>query len=198
MAEGPTVSARLSAAQGEACRAADQVRRVSAARLAELLRLPPAERLCHLDEPGLVEADRAALRRSVQASLPRRRRPSRYRFRVRLRGPRARRLSARVVRLVLTPEIMLPLLLAVAWLGLAWTHTAHIATLIRDVPIRLAGDDGHLVETALPKGAVAIVGLGWNGVPRLRHWLPGRGYETVPLPPDAIAWGWPSRIRAAP
>lgn len=78
MAEGPTVSARLSAAQGEACRAADQVRRVSAARLAELLRLPPAERLCHLDEPGLVEADRAALRRSVQASLPRRRRPSRY------------------------------------------------------------------------------------------------------------------------
>ena len=198
MAEGPIVSARLSAAQGEARRAADEVRRVSAARLAELRLLPPAERLSRLDEPGLVEADRAALRRSVQACLPRARRPSRYRFRYRLRSPRARRLAARIVRLGLTPEIVLPLVLAVAWLGLAWTHTAHIATLIRDVPVRLAGDDGHLVEAVLPKGSVAVVGSGWNGVPRLRHWLPRWGYETVPLPPDAIAWGWPSRVQAAP
>jgi hypothetical protein len=200
MADGPTVSARLTAAQAEARRASEQVRRTSAARLTELLCLAPAERLAHLDETDLIDADRAALRRSLQASLPRGRGPSqqRFRFRFRLRGPRTRRLAARILRLGLNPEIVLPLLLVVAWLGLAWTRTAYVATLTRDVPVRRPGNDGRLVAVVLPKGLSGNVGLGWNGVPRLRHWLPGHGYVTVPLPTDAIAWGQPGRTQAHP
>lgn len=191
MTDGPIVSARLTAAKAEARRATDQVRHTSAARLAELLRLPAAERLAHLDDAVLVAADRTILRRSLQVSLPRTRR--RARFLIPLRGPRARRLVAGVVRLGLTLEIVVPLLIAAAWLGLAWSRTAHIATLTRDVPIRLVADDGRVVDAILRSGHAHIMGRDWNGMPQWRHWLPGRGYETVTLPPNAIVWGRSSR-----
>ena len=56
-----TVEARLQAAQ-EAERAATQrVQQASRARLAELLRLAPRERLTHLDDPALVGSCQRAL-----------------------------------------------------------------------------------------------------------------------------------------
>lgn len=154
------------------------------------MRLSPAERIAHLDDAGLVTADRAALRRSLQVGLAR---PRRVRFWP--RGQRGRRLAVRILRPLLTLEILVPALLAAAWLGLAWHQTARPATLTRDVAIRVMREDGQIVRGVLQRGRAAIVRRGWDGSLELRRWATGWGYETVVLPPDAIVWGWPDHIR---
>ena len=99
-----TVEERLRAAQEAERAATERVQQASRARLAELLRLPPRERLAYLDDPALVGPDRVNLRRSLQANLTRPRRrwrpggrlqgscPSmRWKFGVELERPSVRR-----------------------------------------------------------------------------------------------------------
>ncbi|MGU3662252.1 hypothetical protein [Methylobacterium fujisawaense] len=196
MADSTVVASRLAAAQAQTRRATVKVRRASAAHLTGLLRLSPTERIGHLDDTELVTTDRAALRRSIQASAFQVN-FSRARHRVRLwpRGARGRRLIAGFARALLTPEIaLLPLLVAI-WLGFAWNRTAHIATFTRDVPILRAGPDGRMHRVVLPRGGSVIVHRGWDGTLSARRWLPGWGYESVPLAPNTIVWGWPDEIR---
>jgi hypothetical protein len=47
---------------------------------------------------------------------------------------------------------------------------------------------GNSIDAALPSGRRIIVRVGWDGVYRLRHWIPKNGYETVAIPDDAIEW----------
>jgi hypothetical protein len=187
MAMESVVTSRVSAARAQAREAKKKVHRASAARLMELARLPPDERMEHLDDPDLTLADRVTLRRSLQAGLSRRRS---YRFWP--SGQRSRRWAVNLACPILRLEISVPLLLATVWLALAWHRTAWPATLTRDVHIRIMKEDGQIGRGVLQRGRAAIVQPVWGGGLLLRRWDPSWGYETVALPPDAIAWGWPN------
>jgi hypothetical protein len=178
------VEARLKAAQGAARDANERSRRRSATRLKEILRLPPSDRLSCFDDPALAPEDQAALRRSIKEELVR----PKWRAHLRRSCVHGTRLMTRLFQPVLSLEIMLPAAAFAVWLAIAWGQSAHIAILTRTVPIRMLTDEGYWVDTALPSGRKIIVRLGWDGVYRLRHWIPGRGYETVPVPADAIEW----------
>jgi hypothetical protein len=175
-----TVDVRLKSANGAARRAAERLREISAARLAELFRLPPGERFDHLEDGALVQADRAALRQSIRKEIVRSKS-------ARLRAAVWREVSAAthsLLRSLSKLEIVASTVIVAAWLALAWSNTGHRATLARPVQFLTEDQSGAHSNLLLPAGARVVVKRGWDGVYRVRHWVPLRGYETFRLPPD--------------
>jgi hypothetical protein len=168
-----TVEARLHAAQ-EAERAATQrVQQASRARLAELLRLPPHERLAHLDDPALVGPDRISLRRSLQADLTRPRR--RWRPGGRLRAL-VRRLGAAALRQLLHPAVLGLAGITGVWLYTAWSATPQLAISTQALASNLVGPDGRVQSYTFPARTWVPVERLDAQVAQTRVWYSGQGY----------------------
>ena len=182
MAREPIVDARVTGARRAADEHIARNEKTSQARLNTLLRLPPAERLTHLDDGDLRPEHRTILRRSLGRHLPR----SRWRFpRFRLRRGRARRLAARVMTSLLTFEISVPSLLLLAWALMAWHNTSHWMELTRAVSFNVKGADGADQVYAAGPGK-AVVRYGWDGVPRTMLPLRDGTSLAVTLPADGL------------
>lgn len=168
-----TVEARLQAAQ-EAERAATQrVQQASRARLAELMRLAPRERLTHLDDPALVGPDRISLRRSLQASLVQPRRRWRPGGRLQALG---RRLGAALLRQLLHPAVLGLVALGGVCLSVAWSNTPRVAIATQALASNVVGPDGRVQAYTVPaRSWVAVEQLGTD-VAQMRVWYPGQGY----------------------
>lgn len=177
-----TVDVQLKSAQSDASIAAERLRRISAARLEQFLRLSTPELLAHLDDRALSRADRNFLRQSIRKEVVRSRR-ARLCAIVR-RGMRAA--TQLLARGLLKLEIVAPSIIVVAWLVLAWNQSAHRAVLARPVLFSAPDQFGIPTNAVLPEGAMVIVRRGWDGVYRLRRWAPFEGYKTIDLPVDAI------------
>lgn len=168
-----TVEARLHAAQ-EAERAATQrVQQASRARLAELLRLPPHERLAHLDDPALVGQDRISLRRSLQADLTR---PQlRWRPGGRLRAL-VHRLGAAALRQLLHPAVLGLAGITGVWLYTAWSATPQLAISTQALASNLIGPDGRVESYTFPARTWVPVERLDAQVAQIRVWYSGQRY----------------------
>ena len=168
-----TVEARLHAAQ-EAERAATQrVQQASRARLAELLRLPPHERLAHLDDPALVGPDRISLRRSLQADLTR---PQlRWRPGGRLRAL-VHRLGAAALRQLLHPAVLGLAGITGVWLYTAWSATPQLAISTQALASNLIGPDGRVESYTFPARTCVPVERLDAQVAQIRVWYSGQRY----------------------
>lgn len=168
-----TVEARLRAAQDAERAATERVQQASRARLAELLQLPPRERLAHLDDPALVGPDRVSLRRSLHADLTRPRR--RWRPGGRLRAL-VRRLGAAALRQLLHPAVLGLAGLTGVWLYTAWSATPHLAISTQVLVSNLVGPDGRIQSYTVPARTWVPVERLDADVAQVRVWYPGQGY----------------------
>lgn len=168
-----TVEARLRAAQEAERAATERVQQASRVRLAELLRLPPRERLGHLDDPALVGPDRVSLRRSLQADLTRPRRRWRPGGRLRALG---RRLGAAALRHFLHPAMLGLAGITGVWLHAAWSATPHLAISTEALASNLVRPDGRVEGYTFPARTwVPVERLDAN-VAQVRVWYSGQGY----------------------
>lgn len=168
-----TVDARLRAAQKAERAASRRVRQASRARLAELLRLPPRERLAHLDDPALVGSDRVGLRRSVQAGLARPRRHWHPGGRLRALG---RRIGTAALRQLLHPAVLGLIGIAGLWLHMAWSSTPQLAIATRVLPANVVGPDGQTQVYAFPARSWVPVERLDAQVAHVRVWYTRQGY----------------------
>ncbi|BAU94148.1 hypothetical protein MPPM_5543 (plasmid) [Methylorubrum populi] len=168
-----TVEVRLRAAQ-EAERAATQrVQQASRARLAELLRMPPRERLGHLDDPAVVAPDRVSLRRSLQADLTRPRRRWRPGGRLQALG---RRFGAAALHQFLHPAVLGLAGITGVWLYTAWSATPHLAISTQALSSNLIGPDGRVESYTFPARTWVPVERLDAQVAQTRVWYSGQGY----------------------
>nr|WP_210329371.1 hypothetical protein [Methylorubrum zatmanii] len=158
----------------EAERAATQrVQQASRARLAELLRLPPHERLAHLDDPALVGPDRISLRRSLQADLTR---PQlRWRPGGRLRAL-VHRLGAAALRQLLHPAVLGLAGITGVWLYTAWSATPQLAISTQALASNLIGPDGRVESYTFPARTWVPVERLDAQVAQIRVWYSGQRY----------------------
>ena len=167
-----TVEARVRAAQ-EAERAATQrVQQASRARLAELLRMPPRERLGHLDDPAVVAPDRVSLRRSLQADLTRPRRRWRPGGRLQALG---RRFGAAALHQFLHPAVLGLAGITGVWLYTAWSATPHLAISTQALASNLIGPDGRVESYTFPARTWVPVERLDAQVVQTRVWYSGQG-----------------------
>jgi hypothetical protein len=170
-----TPAETLLQARRDALNAEQGVIRVSRAHLATLMAFPPRDRMAHLKDPELTEADLIELANSIRAALPA---PSPLDF------PRWLPTGlSQSLRLNCGNKCLLALVISLSGAGtgaLAWHNTGS----------RIVGSDvTWIVDWRLPDGNV-LHGA-WNarmpvvampahdGVVVLRRWLNGRGYATT-------------------
>lgn len=168
-----SVDARLRAAQTAERAATRRVQQASRARLTEILRLPPRERLTHLDDPALVGPDRVSLRRSLQAGLARPRRrwhPSR-----RLQAL-ARRLGVSALRQLLHPAVLGLAGIAGVWLHMAWSNTPRVALSTQVLAGNVVGPDGLVQRYAFPARSWVPVERLDAQTAQVRVWYTRQGY----------------------
>ena len=168
-----SVDARLRAAQKAERAATRRVQQASRARLTEILRLPPRERLTHLDDPALVGPDRVSLRRSLQAGLARPRRrwhPSR-----RLQAL-ARWLGLSALRQLLHPAVLGLAGIAGVWLHMAWSNTPRVALSTQVLASNVVGPDGLVQGYAFPARSWVPVERLDAQTAQVRVWYTRQGY----------------------
>ncbi|SFT26636.1 hypothetical protein [Methylobacterium sp. yr668] len=148
MARPPaTVQDRLRAAKEAERAAARRVREASRARLTELLRLAPRERLTHLDDPALTGPDRVSLRRSIQAAFARPRRRWWPQGRLLARG---RRLGVALLRGAFHPAVLVLLVIAGGWFELARRATPQVGRSVYPLTTILTRPDGSRMSYTFP------------------------------------------------
>ena len=167
-----TVEARLRAAQEAERAATERVKQASRAQLAELLRLPPRERLGHLDDPALVGPDRVSLRRSLQADLTRPRRGWRPGSRLRAL---VRRLGAALLRQFLHPAVLGLAGITGVWLHAAWSATPQLAISTQALASNVVGPDGRVESYTFPARTWVPVERLDAQVAQTRVWYSGQG-----------------------
>ncbi|KTS10682.1 hypothetical protein SB2_05880 [Methylobacterium radiotolerans] len=174
MARPPaTVQDRLRGAREAERAAARRVREASRARLTELLRLAPRERLTHLDDPALTGPDRVSLRRSIQAAFTRPRRRWWPQGRLLARG---RRLGVALLRGALHPAVLVLLVIAGGWFELARRATPQIGRTLRPLVTDLSEQRGFVTTYTLPVNVwVPIERLDGN-LAWIRIWEPKQGF----------------------
>lgn len=168
-----TVEARLRAAHAAERAATRRVQQASRTRLAELLRLPPRERLARLDDPALVGPDRVSLRRSLQADLVRPRRRWLPGGRLRSLG---RRLGTALLRQLLHPAVLGLAGLGGVWLHVAWSNTPRVAASTQALAANLIGPDGRVQSYTVPAWSWVAVERVGSDMAQIRVWYSGQGY----------------------
>lgn len=169
------LSARYKKAEGRVGAAEAEVRGASENRLAELLKLPPLQRLRQIDDPILTQQDRLTLRRSMEARLRQGRRiaipfPRRSLF----RGSRRWR------RYIPT---LLILAAAVAVSGMltykAWQNTYQVLPLSAPVDFDWTLPDGTKQRKVMPAGGNLAVKFLTDTSAIARRWIEREGYATA-------------------
>jgi hypothetical protein len=166
----------IRAAREQATASERAVQSLSARKLANLLKLPPSERLKHQDDPDLTRADRAKLQESVIGALRLKRADEwsdkapgwlwRAWGRSRLRAPMALKLIAASV-------------LAAAPTATAWRNTGHNLSLLEPATIEFRWPDGDKRAVSLSRGDRVTIVRGWFGS-YARAWIPAGGYAYAP------------------
>lgn len=161
---------QFKAAAAQASAASDDVKRISAQRLAEIQKLPTAKRLAHTDDPALTPHDRAKLKQSLRAQL--RKTPARDSSRVRWT------LIPRWVRYNWGKLLFGTVgTVAVLFSGfVAWANTAAPSTLSVRTTINWLLPDGSRSTTIWEAGTpVSVTSIDGN-VAQLRVWIDRQGY----------------------
>jgi hypothetical protein len=168
------VHAQYRAARARLRAADDDVSRASRDRLVELMKLSDRERFVHFEDPALTPQDRAWLRRSIAAALPK---PQMRLFGRVLPGFFRRRLRLQFI-LAKTPVAAAVMILG-AWAMMSWLNTGELIAFNRAVNLEWSFPSGAVGTYSLtPADRVVVVhrpGLSTF----YRRWYPGKGYATA-------------------
>jgi hypothetical protein len=150
----------------------------SARRLAELMALPPAKRVRHLNDPALEPADRERLRDGIGTTLRRTRLRRVSRSPTRIVGFMGSRWTWRL--LVLTILLAIP----VTGLVIGWSRTGERWALLT-VPVAgaVTAPDGTVLQHRFEPETWFVVESSVGGVAAVRLWQDQVGYyrTTVPI-----------------
>ncbi|MGY4349742.1 hypothetical protein ACVWXM_006235 [Bradyrhizobium sp. GM7.3] len=168
------LSTRYKVAEDRVEAAEAEVRRASAGRLAELMKLPPRQRLQRIDDPILTTQDRLKLRRSIEVRLPQSRR-----IKIPFASASFRR-SKRWVRsaptlVILIAACALPSLLAYR----AWKNTDEIIPLYAPLALDWTLPDGSHEPKVMPAGGNLAIRPFTSTSAIARRWILGKGYATA-------------------
>lgn len=180
MPKTPSPAERIAQAGEQDAAAKADIAAASAKRLAELLERPPAERLAGFEERYLTNEDRAKLRRSLTASMPRRgSNPVRGFW-------RAPKLEGTIGRALMSPLTILFTLTGASWLAMALWSTPSTVQLGQRGMSMFTTPDGRAVPVALPAGTLLpVVGTRDDQV-LVRLWVERVGYATGSVPRSAV------------
>lgn len=168
------VHAQYRAARARLRAADDKVSRASRDRLVELMKLSDRDRFSHFEDPALTPQDRAWLRRSIAAALPK---PRMRLFGRVLPGFVRRRLRLQFIlaKSALAAAIVIPC----TWGVMSWLNTGKLIAFNRSVSLEFTYPSGEVGRNTLtPDMSVVAVhrpGLGTF----YRIWYPEKGYATA-------------------
>ena len=180
---GPDLALRK--ARAEAAAAERAVAAASAQRLKECLALAATERIRHLDDPDLVQADRITLRRSLEVSLV----PERRSIpvpRLLRRGQWSRRTRSFLIRATLSPLMIGLIVVGGPWLYVSWQNTRPLATMTQRGLVAFRLPDGREEYLDLPKGMTVTVFDRSAAEPVIGRWYPRLGYATAAVPRTSL------------
>jgi len=170
---------KVAAAQASA--ASDDVKRISAQKLAEIQKLPSAKRLAHADDPALTPQDRDKLKQSLGAQLRKTptREPSRVKWTL---VPRWVRYNWGKLLFGTVGTV------AVLFGGfVAWANTAAPSTLSVRTTINWLLPDGSRSMTTWEAGTpVSVTSINGN-VAQLRAWIDHQGYARGAVYTDSLS-----------
>lgn len=158
-----------------------RLREASAARLAELLRRPPADRIQAVRDPALTAFDRATLERSLEDALDALD-ARRVRWRWTVSGSSIRRFGRHHRRALL--RVSLAVASPAFFAASTWVNTPPVGALpvmfTADLAMRWTMPNGRLSTdvTASVAGTEAVWFMNGSKA-KLRHWFPRQGYGTM-------------------
>lgn len=169
------LSARYKTAEERVEAAETEVERASARRLAELMKLPPQQRLKQIEDPILTAQDRLKLRRTMDAILNRGWRDA-LKFPTKSPFRRSRRWLRYMPALVL-------LIATVAPLGMlayrAWENTDQVVPLSEPIDLDWTLPSGTKQRKTMPAGGNLAIRPLTSTSAIARRWIEREGYATA-------------------
>jgi hypothetical protein len=156
------------------------VDRLSKQRFEQLEKLPTSERIGHLTDPLLTPADALKLTRSLEANLV-----SGRVYRAPLRSKASAVIRWLRLRRILSPTILLILIIAAIYSGIAWRNTAHSITISRPIDVTWQYPSGPVQQRLETRFAQQLLNVEGERA-TIRLWVPAQGYVKIDVPSSII------------
>jgi hypothetical protein len=182
----PTAKQQMEANYAQAAerfaRVLHAVERSSQARLNELLKLFPSERIAHFADPLLTRVDALRLTRSLRANLA-----SRRYYRASLAAKIKAIFNRIKIGRIFSSTTLLFLTMASIYISIAWYSTAQLVAITHPIDIPFQYPDGsmQLLRMGSDKPWQLLHIRGDQAV--LRLWFPRQGYQEIEVPSQIIA-----------
>jgi hypothetical protein len=167
---------RYQTAEERADAAEAEVQRASENRLAQLMKLPPVQRLRQIDDALLTAQDRLKLRNSIEARLDNRGSPSVITFPKRRSFREMLRYLRYAPALATAATVVLP---AAALTFIAWKNTDRVVPLSTPIDLVWTLPDGNRERKMMPAGSRLAIKPATNTSAIARRWIAGVGYATA-------------------